>query len=80
MSQWRETAAGYVDLEYLACLSDPSSVDEVTNRLQSAGIPVRVQSVSVRAKGEPENCRFRLFVPHDEIEPARSVALDGIET
>lgn len=69
-------AIDYSDLEYLACLADESQVQDVVDRLNAQGIPVRVQSVSVHSTNHPPNCRFQLFVPHGSIEFASSVALD----
>lgn len=69
-------AIDYSDLEYLACLADEAQVQDVIDRLNARGIPVRVQSVSVHSTDHPPNCRFQLFVPHGSIETASSVALD----
>lgn len=76
MFRSQNRAIDYADLEYLACLADEAQVQDVIERLDAQGIPVRVQSVSVHSTDHPPNCRFQLFVPHDSIETASIVALN----
>jgi hypothetical protein len=69
----------YADLEYLACVEDQSHVNHVIKRLSDRGIPVRVQSVSVRSTNEAPNCTYRIFVPQTNIDVARNIALNGYD-
>jgi hypothetical protein len=77
MTSASRSELNYEELEYLACVEDQQHVDNVIERLSNSGIPVRVQSVSIRCADEAPNCTYRLFVPQSSIDLARGIAFNG---
>lgn len=80
MSQTTQPVIDYTTLEYLTTIDDANRVGEVIQRLRQRGVPVRVQSISVRSEMESSYHTYRLYVPASNIEIAREVALNGSPT